>query len=60
VTVPAVSEPAAEFNSVDDLDKIINELEDEMRKAARELAFEKAAKLRDQIKELQELDMDLR
>ena len=60
VTVPAVSEPAAEFNSVDDLDKIINELEDEMRKTARELAFEKAAKLRDQIKELQELDMDLR
>ena len=60
VTVPAVSEPAAEFKSVDDLDKIINELEDEMRKAARELAFEKAAKLRDQIKELQELDMDLR
>ncbi|HID28611.1 MAG TPA: hypothetical protein EYP19_01255 [Desulfobacterales bacterium] len=45
---------------MDDLKKVIDELEEEMRKAVKELAFEKAAQLRDQIKELRVLDMDLR
>jgi excinuclease UvrABC nuclease subunit len=31
-----------------------------MKKAVKELAFERAAELRDQIKELRELDLDLR
>jgi len=57
---PAVSEPVAEFASPDDLGKILQELEDEMREAARELAFEKAAKLRDEIKALRALEMDVR
>jgi len=60
VTVPTVSEPSAEYKSVDDLEKAIEELETEMKKAVRELAFEKAAQLRDQIKELRKLDMELR
>jgi excinuclease ABC subunit B len=60
VTVSVVSEPVAEYESLDDLEKIIQELEEEMKSAAKELAFEKAATLRDQIKELQKLDMDLR
>ncbi len=60
VTVPVVSEAAAEYKSLDDLEKIIRGLEEEMKSAAKELAFEKAAALRDQIKELRELDMDLR
>ncbi|MDY6988698.1 MAG: excinuclease ABC subunit UvrB [Thermodesulfobacteriota bacterium] len=60
VTVPAVSEPAAEYTSLDELEKAIRELEEEMRRAAKELAFERAASLRDQIKELRQLDMDLR
>jgi excinuclease ABC subunit B len=60
VTVPTVSEPSAEYRSVDDLEKVIKELEEEMKKAVRELAFEKAAQLRDEIKELRKLDMDLR
>ncbi len=60
VTVSVVSEPVAEYASLDDLEKIIRELEEEMKSAAKELAFEKAATLRDQIKELQKLDMDLR
>ncbi len=60
VTVPAVSEPSAEYRSVDDLDKVIEELEEEMKKAVKELAFEKAAQLRDEIKELRKLGMDLR
>ena len=60
VTVQTVSEPAAEFKTVDDLENVIQELESEMKAAVRELAFERAAELRDQIKELKELDLDLR
>ena len=60
VTVPAVKEPSAEYGSLDSLGKAILELEDQMKKAVKELAFEKAAELRDQIKELRALDLDLR
>jgi len=60
VTVRKVSEPAAEFGSVDDLENIIQGLESEMKEAVKELAFERAAELRDRIKELRELDLDLR
>ena len=60
VKAPEVSEPASDYKSLDELERIIRELQDEMNKAAEELAFERAAKLRDQIKELQALDMELR
>lgn len=45
---------AATLETGSDLDKIIATLEKEMRQAAKELAFEKAAEIRDQIKELKE------
>jgi len=60
VAVPAVSEPAPQYKSLDELEKTIKELEEEMKRAAKGLAFERAANLRDQIKELRQLDMDLR
>jgi excinuclease ABC subunit B len=60
VKVPEVSEPAADYQSLDELETIIRELHDEMKKAVEELAFERAAKLRDQIRDLQALDMELR
>jgi excinuclease ABC subunit B len=60
VTVPTVSEPLTEFQSVDDLDHMIQELESEMKRAIQELAFERAAELRDQLKELRAIDLDLR
>ena len=60
VTVRKVSEPAAEFKSLDGLENVIQDLESEMKEAVKELAFERAAELRDQIKELRELDLDLR
>jgi excinuclease ABC subunit B len=60
VTVPTVSEPPAEFQSMDDLDRVIQELESEMKKAIQKLAFERAAELRDQLRELRALDLDLR
>jgi excinuclease ABC subunit B len=60
VTVPTVSEPLSEFQSMDDLDHLIQELESEMKRAVQELAFERAAELRDQLKELRAIDLDLR
>ena len=50
-----VSEDVATFSSFEDLDGILKELEQEMAAAAKELAFEKAAKLRDQINQLKQL-----
>ncbi len=50
-----VSETVAEYESTDNLDDIIKAMEDEMNQAARELAFEKAAELRDQIKALKKI-----
>ena len=43
-----------EFTSQADVDQFIARLESEMREAARKFEFEKAAKLRDSIKELRE------
>ena len=50
-----VSETLAEYESADSLTDIIKAMEDEMNQAARELAFEKAAELRDQIKALKKI-----
>jgi excinuclease ABC subunit B len=49
-----VSEPAGmpEFKSQEELDAYIAKLETDMREAAKQFEFEKAAKLRDTIKEL--------
>ena len=43
-----------EFNTQADLDTYIAKLETEMREAAKKFEFEKAAKLRDSIKELRD------
>jgi excinuclease ABC subunit B len=50
-----VSEAVAQYDSLDDLDEIIKDLEKEMQHAAKELAFEKAAEMRDLIKDLKKL-----
>jgi len=57
VSVNKVSEPIAEYRSFDDLDEMIKDLEAEMKQAAKKLAFEKAAELRDQILELKKLQV---
>jgi excinuclease ABC subunit B len=41
-----------EFKSQEDLDKFIARMEEEMRESARRFEFEKAAKMRDQIRDL--------
>ena len=50
-----VAETVESYTSMDDIDKIIKKMESEMQQAAKALEFEKAAELRDQIKELQKL-----
>jgi excinuclease ABC subunit B len=46
------AEGIPEFKSQEDLDQYIVKLESDMREAAKRFEFEKAAKLRDTIKEL--------
>jgi len=53
VTVP-VEEDAEEPTSLDQLDALIGKLEKQMREAAKQFEFEKAAQLRDRIKVLKE------
>jgi excinuclease ABC subunit B len=50
-----VAEEVAEYDSMDDLDADIRRMEKEMHQAAKELDFERAAELRDRIRELQKL-----
>jgi excinuclease ABC subunit B len=50
-----VAETIADYNSLDDIDKVIKTLKKQMDEAARDLEFEKAADLRDQIRALQKL-----
>jgi len=51
------AEPAAEFTSLDDLRRKIGEFEKEMYRAADELDFEEAARLRDLVKGLKEKEL---
>ena len=50
-----VAETVAAFKSLDDVDAVINSLKNEMNQAAKDLEFERAAELRDEIKALQKL-----
>jgi excinuclease ABC subunit B len=45
-------ESVPDFSSQEDLDKYIARLEEHMREAAKKFEFEKAAKIRDTIKDL--------
>ncbi|TDW52646.1 excinuclease ABC subunit B [Flavobacterium sp. 270] len=53
-TLPAAAEPETKYMSKGDLEKMIREKRKSMEKAAKELDFLQAAKLRDDIKKLQE------
>jgi excinuclease ABC subunit B len=56
--VPAVAEETKEYKSIEELNLEIQRLEKEMRQAAREFEFEKAAAFRDQVKKLKKTAMD--
>jgi len=47
------------FSSIRDLEKEIKKLEKEMQTAAKELAFEQAAALRDRIKAMRKLEIEI-
>ncbi len=53
------AEEIPEYHSLNDLEKEIDRLEKEMHEAAGELAFERAADLRDHIKTLRMLEIEL-
>jgi excinuclease ABC subunit B len=57
VTVPLVAEEVLKYASPDELRKAVRQLRTEMVRAAKELRFEDAARLRDQIKELEEVEV---
>jgi excinuclease ABC subunit B len=60
VTVPVkTSEVEVEYHSLQDLRRDIKRLEADMHKAAKVLAFEEAARLRDEIKELRQLELEM-
>ena len=59
MTVPTVSEKAAAYASEKELPAVIRKLKEEMKQAAKELEFEKAAELRDQIRDLTKLMMEM-
>jgi len=59
-TVPMAAEPAAEYVSSGELPKMVKDLKREMKEAAERLEFERAAELRDRIRELQQMDLVLK
>ncbi len=58
-TLLGIAEELPVFSSVKDLEKEIKRLEKEMHLAAQELAFEKAAELRDKIKKIRLLEIEI-
>jgi excinuclease ABC subunit B len=56
--LPAVSEEDVRYGSADELEMEIRRLEKEMRQAAKEFEFEKAAALRDQVKKLKKTALE--
>jgi excinuclease ABC subunit B len=57
MTVPVFEEKDSVYLTEDQLQKKLRELKREMKKAAENLEFEKAAQLRDMIKELSDLEL---
>jgi len=56
--LPVIAEEEVRYSSAEELELEIRRLEQEMKAAAKEFEFEKAAALRDQIKKLKKLEMD--
>ena len=56
--VPVVAEEIPQYSSAEELEKDIQRLEQEMREAAKEFEFERAAALRDQVKKLKKTALD--
>lgn len=59
VTVPTVAEEAGEYLTPEIIKDMIKDLEKKMKEAAKKLRFEEAARMRDQIKELKQVELDM-
>ena len=57
--LPAVTEEVSHYGSAEELEGEIERLEVEMRQAAKEFQFERAAILRDQVKKLKKAALEL-
>jgi excinuclease ABC subunit B len=55
---PAVAEDAGKYDSAEAIELEISRLEKEMKEAAKEFEFERAAALRDQVKKLKKMAME--
>ena len=60
VTVPTAAEEQADYVPLLDIPRVVKRLRKEMQQAAKELAFEEAARLRDRIKDLEERQLACR
>jgi excinuclease ABC subunit B len=56
-TIPLLAETRTEYIPHKEIPKVVKKLKREMREAAQELDFERAALLRDQIREIQEAEL---
>ena len=59
VRLPVIKEEEGGYTSIEDMEKAIEELKKKMKKASQNLEFEKAAVLRDRIKELEGKFMEI-
>jgi len=57
ISTDKVAEAIAAYESLDNIDDIIKTLEEEMKQAAKELDFERAGELRDQIRALKKISL---
>jgi len=60
VTVPVAAEEEEEYRSAEDVAKAVATLRKQMRAAAQELEFERAAELRDRLQHLEARELELR
>jgi excinuclease ABC subunit B len=60
VTVPAVAEDGAEYLTPEAIQKMVKELHQKMTAAAKKMAFEEAAVYRDEIRSLEQKELELR
>jgi excinuclease ABC subunit B len=60
VTVPIAAEEEAEYRTAEDIARAAARIRREMREAAKELEFERAAELRDRLQHLESRELELR
>jgi excinuclease ABC subunit B len=60
VTIPVISEDEAEYLTPEVIQAMVRDLEKKMRRAAKQLEFEEAARFRDEIRALEQKELDVR